>query len=90
MVSAVPAGEVMARLEVLGISMPWAATMGTTSMLVRFPGMPPMQCLSATRGSSQSSRSPVATMARVRYSTSSRSMPVSAQATRNAAISILE
>ncbi len=31
MVSAVPAGEVMARLEVLGIRRPWAATMGMTA-----------------------------------------------------------
>ncbi len=66
MVSAVPAGEVMAREEVLGMSMPWAATMGTTSMEVRLPGMPPMQCLSATSGSCQSRRSPVSSMARVR------------------------
>ena len=50
MVSAVPAGEVMARLEVLGISMPCAATIGTSSILVRLPGIPPIQCLSATSG----------------------------------------
>ncbi len=48
MVSAVPAGDVMARDDVLGHSMPCAATMGTTSMEVRLPGMPPMQCLSTT------------------------------------------
>jgi len=72
------------------MQMPWAATMGTMSMVVRLPGMPPMQCLSATRGSLHSSRSPLSTMARVRWSTSSRSKPVSAQPTRKAAISILE
>ena len=38
MVSAVPAGDVMARDDVLGHSMPCAATMGTTSMEVRLPG----------------------------------------------------
>ena len=45
-VSAVPAGEVMARDEVLGILSPCAATIGTTIIEVRLPGMPPMQCLS--------------------------------------------
>lgn len=90
MVSAVPAGEVMARLEVLGISMPCAATIGTSSILVRLPGIPPIQCLSATSGSPQSSRSPVSTMARVSESTSSRLMPLWLQATRKVAISILE
>lgn len=90
MVSAVPAGEVMARLEVLGINMPWAATMGTMSMEVRLPGMPPMQCLSATNGSRQLSRTPVSIMARVRDSTSSRSRPFWPVATRKAAISIFE
>ena len=66
MVSAVPAGEVMARDEVLGHSMPCAATMGTTSIEVRLPGIPPMQCLSTTSGSCQSSLRPLATMASVR------------------------
>ena len=46
MVSAVPAGEVIARDEVFGISRPWAATIGVMIRLVRLPGMPPMQCLS--------------------------------------------
>ena len=54
MVSAVPAGEVMARDDVLGHSRPCAATIGTTSIEVRLPGMPPMQCLSTTRVSCQS------------------------------------
>jgi hypothetical protein len=66
MVSAVPAGEVMARDEVLGHSRPCAATIGTTSIEVRLPGMPPMQCLSTTSGSRQSSVRPLATMASVR------------------------
>ena len=66
MVSAVPAGEVIARDEVLGHSMPWAATMGTTSMDVRLPGMPPMQCLSTTGWACQSRRRPMDAMASVR------------------------
>ena len=76
-VSAVPAGEVIARDEVFGHSMPCAVTMGTTSIDVRLPGMPPMQCLSTTgpprTACCQSSRRPVAIIASVRYSTSSRS-----------------
>ena len=55
-VSAVPAGEVIARLEVFGISIPWAAMIGTTNIEVRLPGIPPMQCLSATRSPSQCKR----------------------------------
>ncbi len=50
MVSAVPAGEVIAREDVFGMVRPCAATIGTTIMEVRFPGMPPMQCLSTTMG----------------------------------------
>ena len=90
MVSAVPAGEVMAREEVLGHSMPCAATMGTTSIEVRLPGMPPMQCLSTTSGSCQSSRWPVCTMASDRKNTSSRSSSSRLQATTKAVSSILE
>src|SRR3990172_795763 len=44
--SAVPAGEVIARDEVLGMVNPAAATMGTTIMLVLSPGIPPTLCLS--------------------------------------------
>jgi hypothetical protein len=44
MASAVPAGEVMARDDVLGITTPQAATMGTTISVVRLPGRPPTQC----------------------------------------------
>ena len=50
MVSAVPAGEVIAREDVLGIVRPCAATIGTTIIDVRLPGIPPMQCLSTTIG----------------------------------------
>jgi hypothetical protein len=91
-VSAVPAGEVIAREEVLGISMPCAATMGTTSIEVRLPGMPPMQCLSTTgplRTSwRQSRRRPAAIIASVRCSTSSRSISNWLAATTKAASSI--
>ena len=94
MVSAVPAGEVMARDEVLGHRMPWAATMGTTSMEVRLPGMPPMQCLSTTGpppiSLRQSRRRPTLIMASVRCSTSSRSSSNWLVATTKAASSILE
>ena len=38
----------MARDDVFGIVSPCAATIGTTIMEVRFPGMPPIQCLSTT------------------------------------------
>jgi len=49
-VSAVPAGEVIARDEVLGIVRPKAVTIGTTIRVVLFPGRPPIQCLSTTNG----------------------------------------
>src|SRR4030042_5957966 len=44
--SAVPAGEVTALEEVLGIVKPAAAIIGTTRIEVLSPGMPPMLCLS--------------------------------------------
>src|SRR5665647_3807023 len=44
--SAVPAGDVIAREEVLGMVNPAAATIGTTIMLVLSPGIPPTLCLS--------------------------------------------
>ncbi len=62
-VSAVPAGEVIAREDVLGMVRPWAATIGTTIMEVRFPGMPPMQCLSTTIGFCHFSCVPAAAIA---------------------------
>ena len=88
-VSAVPAGEVMARDEVLGIISPCAATMGATIREVRLPGMPPMQCLSTTMGRGQSRDRPEPTMARVSSRVSSGVMDP-AQATRKAASSMSE
>jgi hypothetical protein len=94
MVSAVPAGEVMARELVFGHNMPCAVTMGTTSIEVRLPGMPPMQCLSTTgpptTSCRQSMRRPTAIMASVRCSTSSRSSSNWLVATTKAASSIFE
>ncbi|HBH16769.1 MAG TPA: hypothetical protein DDW92_00680 [Candidatus Veblenbacteria bacterium] len=46
--SAVPAGLVIAREEVLGINNPKLAIIGVTTMVVRLPGKPPMECLSTT------------------------------------------
>ena len=65
-VSAVPAGEVMAREEVFGTVRPREAQMATTIGVVRLPGRPPTQCLSAMGARSQLSLLPVSTMARVR------------------------
>ena len=90
MVSAVPAGEVIARDEVLGQSMPWAATIGTTSIEVRLPGIPPMQFLSTTGCSCQSSWRPTLAMASLRKYTSSRSSSPWLQATTKAVSSIFE
>ncbi|MNY40701.1 hypothetical protein D3C86_1754590 [compost metagenome] len=90
MVSAVPAGEVIARDEVFGQSMPWAATIGTTSIEVRLPGMPPMQCLSTTGCSCQSRRRPTPVIASVRKYTSSRSSSPWLVATTKAVSSIFE
>ncbi len=47
-VSAVPAGLVIARDEVFGIKRPVDVTIGMTSIVVLLPGTPPMQCLSRT------------------------------------------
>jgi len=85
MVSAVPAGEVIAREDVLGMSRPAAATMGTTISVVRLPGSPPTQCLSTTTGDCHVSRSPVSTIARVSDRVSSASMRSPAQAVTSAA-----
>jgi len=41
MESAVPEGDVIARVEVLGIINPTAATMGTMIKVTLFPGTPP-------------------------------------------------
>jgi hypothetical protein len=90
MVSAVPAGEVIARDDVLGINRPQAATIGTTSSVVRLLGRPPTQCLSSTICCCQSSRCPTATMARVSAMVSATSMRSPEQAVISAAISMSE
>ncbi|MNN03672.1 hypothetical protein D3C81_1163710 [compost metagenome] len=84
--SAVPAGEVIAREDVFGIIRPDAAAMATTIGVVRLPGRPPTQCLSAMIALSQRSVSPVSTMARVRSTVSRRFILPWTQAVRNAAI----
>ena len=63
--SAVPAGEVIALDDVFGIVSPAAATMATTSGVVRFAGSPPTLCLSTMTGPGQDSRSPAASIASV-------------------------
>ena len=88
-VSAVPAGEVIAREDVFGMVRPWAATIGTTTIEVRLPGMPPMQCLSTTTGSGHFSWVPALAMARVRASSSPDVMKL-AEPIRKAAISMSE
>ena len=89
MVSAVPAGEVMAREEVFGIISPCAATIGTTIIEVRLPGMPPMQCLSTTILRSHFSWVPASAMARDSASNSLLVMKL-AEPIRKAAISMSE
>ena len=89
MVSAVPAGEVMARDDVLGIFSPCAATIGTTIIEVRLPGMPPMQCLSTIMSPFHDSRPPTDAIARVSDRTSA-AVVKRALAIRKAAISIFE
>src|SRR5581483_2721612 len=64
--SAVPAGEVIARDDVLGIEIPRDAITGTTIMVVRLPGKPPTQCLSATISKPQLILLPLLIMALVR------------------------
>ena len=54
--SAVPAAEVIAREDVLGIIKPCAATIGITTIVTRLPGSPPRECLSTTMGRPQSIR----------------------------------
>ncbi len=81
MVSAVPAGEVIAREDVLGMSRPLAATIATTMGVVRLPGRPPTQCLSSTcTPLPQSKRCPHSTMAWVMAMVSGRLRLVEAQA----------
>ena len=63
MVSAVPAGDVIARDEVFGIMRPSEATIATMIGVVRFPGSPPTQCLSTMMPAGHLSRSPASTIA---------------------------
>ena len=79
----------MARDEVLGILSPCAATIGTTIIEVRLPGMPPMQCLSTIMSPFHVSLPPTDAIARVSDSTSS-AVVKRALAIRKAAISTLE
>ena len=66
-VSAVPAGLVIARDDVFGISTPADATIATTIGVTRFPGTPPIECLSATMLFPHSRQFPHEIIARVRY-----------------------
>jgi hypothetical protein len=79
-VSAVPAGEVMAREEVFGMVRPKAVTIGTTTSVVRLPGSPPTECLSTMGAPSQVRRWPASIMARVRAAISPRSRRPAAHA----------
>ena len=89
MVSAVPAGEVIAREEVFGMVSPCAATIGTTIIEVRLPGMPPMQCLSTTIGRCQLSWVPASAIACDSASSSLEVMKL-AEPIRKAATSMSE
>ncbi len=80
MVSAVPAGEVIALDDVFGMVSPNAATIGTIIKVVRFPGKPPTQCLSTTTFSSQVILLPVLIIDCVKSTTSSRLSRLPAQA----------
>lgn len=84
MVSAVPAGLVIARDEVFGMTRPCEATIATTIGVVRLPGSPPTECLSTTIGASQASRSPASIIAWVRLTVSPRSSGRAEQAVRKA------
>ena len=85
--SAVPAGEVIALEDVFGIVYPAAATMGTTSIDVLSPGMPPTLCLSRIGVFAKSSVLPVLIMAFDRASVSAVLNPWMLSDVRNAAIS---
>ncbi len=73
--SAVPAGEVTALDEVLGMTCPAAAMSGTIRIDVLSPGIPPMLCLSRIGPLSNVTVRPVLTIAFDRASTSSMLMP---------------
>lgn len=84
-----PAGEVIAREDVFGMVRPWAATIGTTIMEVRLPGIPPMQCLSTTIGAGHFNCVPARAIASTKASSSSELMKL-AEPIRKAAISMSE
>ena len=73
--SAVPAGEVMALEEDLGMVYPAAATIGTRRRVVLSPGTPPMLCLSRMGSLLKSIVLPLLTMALARASFSSMLIP---------------
>ena len=87
---AILAGEVIAREDVLGITISRALAMETMMGVVRLPGSPPMECLSPTTGLSQESSSPTSTMARVSERVSSAFRGRAAQAVRKAEMWISE
>ena len=68
---------------------PCAATIGTTIIEVRFPGIPPMQCLSTTMGSGHFNCVPARAIACTKASSSPLVMKL-AEPIRNAAISMSE
>jgi len=85
--SAVPAGEVIALEEVLGMVYPAAATIGTTNIDVLSPGMPPTLCLSRIGVLPKSSVLPVFIIALDRASVSAVLNPCMLSEVRKAAIS---
>ena len=83
--SAVPDAEVIARDDVLGRINPAAAQIATTTGVVRFPAIPPMQCLSAMYFPLNFNFAPVFTIASVKLIVSFVDIPLSfSVATKNA------
>lgn len=74
-VSAVPAGDVIALLLVFGTMHPAATSIGTTIIVVLFPGTPPIECMSTTGYLSNLSESPVCAIALVSSATSFMLIP---------------
>ena len=85
--SAVPDAEVIALEDVFGRVSPTAAQIAMTIGVVRFPAIPPMQCLSARYLPLNFSLTPVFTIAFVSPITSSKSIPFSFSAAVKKAIS---
>ena len=73
--SAVPDGLVIALDEVFGITIPAAVMIGMMIIVVRFPGTPPIQCLSATMRFPNLICEPFFTIARVRSAVSLSESP---------------